>query len=99
VSVALIPIFFFLGFAVGEGLYSLLGYDPGFDDAPLWVDLSCGVAALVLFLVPCVAAVVHGRRAQRAGESRAMLPLVIGAAVGLYFLLLTVVTSVADARR
>jgi hypothetical protein len=97
VSVALIPIFFFLALAAGEGLYSLLGYDPGSDEAPLRVDLLCGSLALVLFVAPCVAAVLHGRRAHRAGERRAMLPLVIGAAAGLYFVVLTVVTLAADA--
>lgn len=97
VSVALIPIFFFLAFAAGEGLYSVMGYDPG--DAPLGVDLLCGVVALLLSVAPCVAAVLYGSRAHRAGERWAMLPLIIGAAAGLFFLVLTVVTSVADALR
>ena len=97
VSVALIPLFFLLALAAGEGLYSLLGYDPGSGDAPLGVDLLCGVVALLLSVAPCVAAVLYGRRAHRAGERWATLPLVIGAAAGLFLLVLTVVTSVADA--
>ncbi len=99
VSVALIPVFFFLAFAASEGLYSLLGYEPGFGDAPLWVDILCGAVALVLVVAPCVAAVLYGRQAHRAGERWAMLPLIIGAAAGLFFLVLTVVTTVADALR
>jgi len=64
--VALIPVFFFLGFAVGEVLYAVLGYKPENDDAPLWADLVASLAVLAVTLVPCIGAVMYGRRAGRA---------------------------------
>ena len=60
-GVALIPVFF-LGFAVGEVLYAVLGYKPENDDAPLWADLIASLAVLAVTLVPCIGAVMYGRR-------------------------------------
>lgn len=74
-----IPVLGFAAFALGYPLYDLFGYQPENADAPLWVDLVVTVPVLAIALAPCVAAVVCGRRAGRAG----LLPAVVGALAGL----------------
>jgi hypothetical protein len=88
-GVALIPVFFFVGFAVGEVLYAVLGYKPENDDAPLWVDLVASLAALAVTLVPCIGAVIYGRRASEAGHHNARVPMAIGALAGAALVILT----------
>jgi hypothetical protein len=88
-AVALIPVFFVVGFAVGEALYAVLGYKPENDDAPLWADLVASLAVLAVTLVPCIGAVVYGRRAGKAGRPRARAPMTIGALTGAALVILT----------
>lgn len=95
IAVALIPVAFLLAFAVGEGLYALLGYKPEDATEPLWVALVAGVPAIVLFLIPCVAAVRYGNRARLEGNRGALAPLVIGAALGLWMLVTNIVSLFA----
>jgi len=57
----------------------------------VWVALVAGVPAIVLFLVPCVAAVWYGNRA-RAGGRRAAI---VGAVLGLWMLIMNIVSVVA----
>lgn len=87
--VALIPVFFFVGFAVGELLYAVLGYKPENDDAPLWVDLIASLGALAVALVPCVGTVIYGRRASKAGSRSALVPITIGTLTGVALVVLT----------
>lgn len=88
-AVALIPVFFIVGFAVGEMLYAILGYKPENDDAPLGVDLVTSLAVLAVTLVPCIAAVIYGRRANQADRPSARAPTAIGALAGAALVLLT----------
>ncbi len=94
IAVALIPVFFILSFAVAQVLYSAMGYLPE-NTVPLWVDLVASISALVVFLLPCAAAVLYGRRADRAGDRRGLLPLALGALASVALLVLTVVTIVS----
>jgi len=48
----------------------------------VWVALVAGVPAIVLFLVPCVAAVWYGNRARAGGRRAAIVPMVVGAVLG-----------------
>jgi hypothetical protein len=89
VGVALIPVFFVLGFVVGEVLYSVLGYKPENDDAPLWADLVASLPALAVTLVPCLVAVIYGWRASKAGSRSALVPMIIGALTGTALMVLT----------
>lgn len=98
-AVALVPVFFFIGFAVGEGLYALLGYKPEDADAPLWVNLVALAPVVVVVLIPCVAAVFFGRRTTKSGDRRGMVPLVLGAVAGVGLLVLTIVSEVGDILR
>jgi hypothetical protein len=91
----LIPVAFVLAFAVGEGLYALLGYKPEEAAEPLWVALVAGVPAIALFLAPCAAAVWFGSRARADGRRAALLPVVVGAVLGLWMLIINTVSLLA----
>ena len=95
-AVALVPVFFFIGFAVGQGMYALLGYKPENADAPVWVDVVALVPVLLVVLIPCTAAVLFGRKANRDGDHRGIYPLVIGVIAGVGLLVLTIVSEVGD---
>lgn len=92
IAIATIPVAFIVAFVVGEGLYALLGYKPEDATEPLWVALVAGVPAIVLFLVPCVAAVRYGNRARVEGHRAAVVPLVIGAVLGLWMVVINAVS-------
>jgi hypothetical protein len=94
IAVALIPVFFILSFILAQGLYSLMGYKPE-NTVPFWVDLVASAATVVVFLVPCAAAVIYGARTRSAGDRRGLAPLLIGSLAGLGVLILTVVTFVS----
>ncbi|MGZ4591832.1 MAG: hypothetical protein ACXV4A_14905 [Actinomycetes bacterium] len=94
-AVAVIPVFFIPALAVAYALYDVMGYQPENDNAPFWVDLVCSIPAIAVFLAPCAAAVLYGRRATRDGDRRGLVPLVIGALVGLGFTVLSLVSLVA----
>jgi hypothetical protein len=91
VSLALVPVFFILAMAAGEGIYALLGYAPENADAPFWVAFGAGIPALVVLALPCVGAIFYGWRAQQAGDHRALASLVIAGIVLIWFTTLTVV--------
>ena len=95
IAVALIPVAFVLALTVGEGLYALLGYKPEDATEPLWVALVAGVPAVVLFLVPCAAAVWYGNKARAESHGAALLPMVVGALLGLWMLVMTTVSLFA----
>ena len=46
------PVFFLVAFAVGEGLYALLGYQPENADAPAWVLLVTLAPTVAVVLIP-----------------------------------------------
>ena len=95
ICVALIPVAFVLAFAVGEGLYALLGYKPEDATEPLWVALVAGIPVIVLFLVPCAAAAWYGNKARAEGHRAARLPLAIGAVLGLWMVVMNTVSLFA----
>jgi len=96
IAVALIPVFFILAFAVGQVLYSLMGYLPEDAGIPLWVDLVATIPTLAVFLVPCAAAVLYGRRVNSVGDRRGLVPLCIGVLAGLGLLILSTVTIISS---
>lgn len=95
IAVASIPVAFVVAFAVGEGLYALLGYQPEDATEPLWVALAAGVPAVVVFLVPCAAAVWYGNKARAEGHRAGLLPLATGAVLGLWMLVMNTVALFA----
>ena len=91
ISIALVPVFFFLSFLVQTGIYALTGHDPSTGDVPpLWADLAAGLPGLAILLVPCVAGVVCGWRAVRSGVRAGLVPAVLAALLGVGAVVLTV---------
>ena len=99
VSVALVPLFFFIAFAVGEGIYALMGYKPENADAPVWAVVGASALVILVVLIPCVAAVYFGRRAIKGGDRRGVFPAVIGAVAAVGWVVLTVVSEVGNVVR
>jgi MFS family permease len=97
-AVVLIPVFVILSFAAGVAVLSAFGYTSGGDE-PLWVDLVVALVVNAVLLVPCVAAVLFGRRARHMGVRGAAVPIVIGFVVGAAGIALTVVTEIGNALR
>jgi MFS family permease len=97
-AVVLIPVFAILSFAAGVAVLSAFGYTSGGDE-PLWVDLVVALVVNAVLLVPCVAAVLFGRRARHMGVRGAAVPIVIGFVVGAAGIALTVVTEIGNALR
>lgn len=96
VGVALVPVAFVLAMLVGEGVASLLGHESGSTALPsAEVFLLAGLPATAIGLAPAVFALVNGRRAEREGEPRGLVPTVIGAVVTLYWLAAPMLTGVA----
>jgi hypothetical protein len=91
ISVALIPVFFILSFLAQTVIYALAGHDPGSGTVPLWADLAAGLPGLAIVLTPCLAGVVHGWRAARAGVRAGLVPAVVAALLGVGAVVLTVV--------
>ena len=91
ISIALVPVFFFLSFLVQTGIYVLSGHDPSTGDVPpLWANLAAGLPGLAILLVPCIAGVVYGWRAFRAGVRAGLVPAVLAALLGVAAVVLTV---------
>ena len=99
VAIILIPVFFVLAIGAGEGVISLLGYTAGRGNNPIWVSLVSDLAAIAVVLLPCLAAVIFGRRARKAGDGRGLIPVVLGTVAGLGWLTLTIVSEVGDLLR
>ena len=98
-GVALVQLFFFIAFAVAEGLYAAMGYKPENADAPVWAVVVASALAVVVVLTPCVAAVYFGRRAIKGGDRRGLFPAVIGAVAGVGWVVLTIVSEVGNVVR
>jgi hypothetical protein len=95
IAVWTMPVGLVLAMVVGEGLAAALGYESSDEDAPAWVMALAGGAGILVFLIPCVAAWVLGRRARAAGEPEGMTPALIGAVVGAAFVGLNLLQGIA----
>src|SRR5487761_1918880 len=95
IGVALIPVFFLLAMAAGEGLTSALGYRVG-DVLPLWPALCVAAVATAVCLVPCAGAVLFANRARHQRVRGALAPLIIGAVVGLGWIVLTAASEIGN---
>lgn len=91
ISVALVPVFFFVAFAAAQGIYAMTGYDPSAGATPpLWADLVAGIPALLILFLPCAGAVVYGLRAWREGARAGFVPVVLGGLVAVAGILLVI---------
>jgi hypothetical protein len=95
ISIALIPVALFLGSILSEQVYRLMGYEP-MATVPLWLDLVAWIPTLVVFSIPCVAAVIYGREASRTGDHRGRVPLLIGWLASAGFLIMAIQAVVSS---
>jgi len=87
---------FALAFLVGEGLISALGYPAGGEDQAPWSAALIAVTpALLVFVLPAVAATHFGRRAMHLGDVRGRLPMTVALVVAAGFLLLNGISALA----
>ena len=91
-AVALVPVGFAAAMILGEWVIGLLGYPSGGNRvAPLGTAALVGVPATLIGILPGAAAAVYGIRARRTGLPGGLLPVLIGALVVLYLVVVTVV--------
>lgn len=84
-----------LAFGVGEGIASALGHPAGGSEtAEWWVMVLAGVPAMVVFVLPAVAAAHYGHRAMRLGEPRGRRPVVVALVVAGGFVVLNLVSAI-----
>lgn len=81
---------FGLSFLVGEGLVTAFGYEVGGDQPPWPVIVAATVPALVVFVLPALAAIHFGRQAQRLGDGRARIPMTLAVIIAAGFVLTNV---------
>lgn len=87
---------FALAFLVGEGLIAALGYPTGgAEPAPWWAAVVAATPALIVLVLPAVAAAYFGRRAMRLGDARGRLPMLVGFVVAGAFVLLNGASALA----
>jgi len=90
-ALAFVPVGFFAAFAVGEGLMSAMGYEPGVDEPPGLQTLIISVAALIPYLVaPLLSlrwALIAHRQGYRAGTVTAAIAGALAVAFPLQMLI------------
>ena len=90
VSVALVPVGVVLSFFVGEGLLTAQGYESSDSAIPVGVVLLAALPAVLVMLLPCLAAFGFGWRV-RHEDPRGRVPAVVGLALGVAFLAINLV--------
>lgn len=93
-SLALLPVAMVAAFVIGEGMLSLL--DDGVGDPPFWAVLVSSTPALLVFMIPSVLAMIQGRKAIRLGRPDGKQPALIGAAIGLGFVAVNLLSYAAQ---
>lgn len=85
-SLVLVPVFFFLGFAAAHLPYLIWPFEEGSGEEPLWFGgITTGIFLIVL-AIPLVFAVLFGVRAVRAGTAWGWLPTIVAASAGVLVL-------------
>jgi hypothetical protein len=85
-AAAFIPVAFVVAMVLGEGLLSWQGYESSDENIPFGVVALAGGSALLVLEIPCIAALVLGRRALAAGDPDGKAPALIGAILGALLL-------------
>lgn len=82
-----VPFALVAGFVGGELVIQSLGYDVLSPQAvPLVITLLVGVPATLVMMTPGLLAYFFGMRARHEGDSRAMLPALVGGASSAFVL-------------
>jgi hypothetical protein len=94
-ALGLVPVSFAFATTTVEATISLLGYRPD-ATAPPWATLVAAAAATAMVLVPCITALVCGRRAILARDPHGRLPAMLGATVGIAWVVVTVAAQLGN---
>ena len=94
IVLALTLVSFVLGTFVGEGIFSLLGYETG-DDAPVLPTLLSAVPAVLVVVSAPIAAWWLGRAAVAAGDPSGRTPMLLGLVIAVGFALLNVAAALS----
>lgn len=85
-SLLLFPFSLVGAFLLGDGLATLLGVPvDGSTAPPVWVALTVGVPAVLLFSVPALLAALLSRRAARLGRPSPWAPAIVGGVLVIVF--------------
>lgn len=87
-SLALYPLSFGASFGLGEGIITALTNDT--VAAEPWQVLAAIIPALVVFAIPGILSVIHGRKAMRLGRKDGKIPAISGAGIAIGFIMLNV---------
>jgi hypothetical protein len=94
-SLALFPVSFVAASLLGGILLAAMGHDPDTETTPPWgPTLVAGVPALMVLILPGLAAAWFGRRADELGERRGRTAAAVGLALAGAFAVLNIAAAV-----
>lgn len=81
----------FSAFGLSEIVFELLGYDDDKPESvPMWVKLLIGIPGILILLTPTFIAVEHAWNARKHKVKGAVIPLILGAVIFAYVIMVTV---------
>ena len=89
IALVAFPFVVLIAMALGEGAVTALGYDVT-GTVPGWVKAVVGIPTVLLAVAPAALSAWLADRARRAGDPRAVVPLLLAAALGIGFVLLNI---------
>lgn len=93
-SVALFPVSFVAASLLGGFLLEAMGHDPDSETTPSWgLTLAAGVPAVLVLILPGLAAAWFGRRANDLGHPSGRTAAVAGLAIAGAFVVLNVAAA------
>jgi hypothetical protein len=94
-SLALFPVSFVAASLLGGILLAAMGHDPDSETTPPWgPTLAAGVPAMMVMILPALAAAWFGRRAQELGQPNGRAATVTGLALAGALVMLNVAAAV-----
>ena len=94
-SLALFPVSFVAASLLGGVLLAAMGHDPDIETSPPWgPTLAAGVPAIVVLILPGLAAAWFGRRAKELGEPSGRTAAVTGLALAAALVLLNIAAAI-----
>ena len=93
IALVAFPFTALIAMVLGEAAVTALGYDVT-QPVPGWVQAVVGIPMVLLAVAPTALSAWLADRARRAGDPRAVVPLLLAAAFGIGFVLLNLVGMV-----
>jgi hypothetical protein len=90
IALVAFPFVVLIAMVLGEGAVTALGYDVT-QTVPGWVQAVVGIPTVLVAVAPAALSAFLADRARRAGDPRAVVPLLLAVASGAGFVLLNLV--------